>query len=137
MAYEDDGYVYDHGRTKRAIEICTAIHGPKPPDKDVCAHKNDIRDDDRPENLYWATHSENAKDRVANGHSGWHEKLQPSPEERARGEKLPHKLTEEDVLEIRRLQAAGEFNMNELAEIYGVSNTTIKKIVRRLKWAHI
>jgi hypothetical protein len=138
MTYEDDGYIYDHGRVKRSIEVCTAVHGPKPADKDLCAHKNDIRDDDRPDNLYWATHAENAQDCVRNGHHiGWHPFLKPTPEQRARGERLPHKLTEEYVLEIRALQLSGKWNMNELADIYGVSNTTIKMIVRRLKWAHI
>jgi hypothetical protein len=138
VTYIDDGYVYDHGRTKRSVVICTIYHGPRPSPQHVCAHRNDIKDDDRSENLYWATPSQNAQDAIRNGKmKPWHPALRPTPEQRARGERLPHKLTEEDVLEIRSLHASGKYNMNELAYIYGVSNTTIRKIVRRLKWAHV
>lgn len=139
MTYEDGGYIYDHGRVKRAIEVCTEHHGPKPEDKDLCAHKNDIRTDDRPENLYWATHAENAQDAVRNGHHiGWHPHLKPTYEQRARGERLPqHKLTEEDVRNIRSFYSAGKWNMNDLAYIYSVSNTAIKRIIHRKTWAHV
>jgi hypothetical protein len=139
MSYEDGGYIYEYDRVKRSILVCTDAHGPKPPDKDVCAHKNDIKDDDRPENLYWATHKENSQDAVRNGrHPGWHPNLFPNYEQRARGERLPqHKLTEQDVLEIRELQAKGIYNMNELSRIYEVSNTAIKRVVHRRTWAHV
>jgi len=46
------------------------------------------------------------------------------------------KLTEEQVLEIRRLHASGVTG-TALAERYGVSNTNISYIVKRKKWAHI
>lgn len=62
----DDGryYVYVDGRDMIASArlVCLAFHGDKPTDKDVCAHRNDVKDDDRPDNLYWATHAENMAD---------------------------------------------------------------------------
>ena len=90
VGYEDDGYNYSFGRVKRAILVCTAWHGPKPSNKDLCAHKNDVRTDDSPNNIYWATFAENSQDAVRNGHySGWHPFLEPTYEQRARGERLP------------------------------------------------
>ncbi len=54
----------------------------------------------------------------------------------ARGEKQGgSKLTEEDVLEIRRLYKAKERNQQDLADKFGVSHVTISRIVRRKRWA--
>ena len=58
---------------KHAHIVCESVHGLKPYDKDVCAHRNDIPWDNRPANLYWATYSENARDARRNNcheHSG-------------------------------------------------------------------
>jgi HNH endonuclease len=69
-----DAYVYIRGyqlkgepAMKRATLVALAFHGPKPPNKQVCAHRNDIKEDDKPENLYWATHGENYADARRNG----------------------------------------------------------------------
>ena len=51
---------------KRAMLVCLAFHGPKPPDKIMVAHRNDISHDDRPENVYWATALENSHDAIRN-----------------------------------------------------------------------
>ena len=47
------------------------------------------------------------------------------------------RLTEDDAREIRRLYAAGEYNQYELAEIYGVHQTTIGHVVLRRSWRHV
>lgn len=47
------------------------------------------------------------------------------------------KLTEIEVLEIRRLYATGKYSQRQLGKIFGVSKTTIKEIVNRKKWKHI
>lgn len=52
---------------KRATLVCLAFHDPRPPHKELCAHYNDVKDDDRPENLRWATHAENMADACRNG----------------------------------------------------------------------
>jgi hypothetical protein len=47
--------------------VCEAFHGPCPPDKDQCAHRDGSRDNNVPDNLYWATGIENAADRERHG----------------------------------------------------------------------
>ncbi|MCC9186014.1 HNH endonuclease [Mycolicibacterium mageritense] len=53
-------------RVNRSKLVCLAFHGECPPDKTLVAHWNDVKHDDRPENLRWATRSENAQDRMRN-----------------------------------------------------------------------
>jgi hypothetical protein len=67
--YNNRGYVMvqmPHRKVKRAKLVCMAFHGLCPPGKDICAHRNDVKDDDRPESLYWATNSENTMDSYRN-----------------------------------------------------------------------
>jgi hypothetical protein len=46
--------------------VCMTFNGPSPsPDHMVC-HRNDIKTDNTPQNLYWGTAADNAKDRVRN-----------------------------------------------------------------------
>ena len=47
------------------------------------------------------------------------------------------KLTEAQVLEIRRLYAMGRYLQRELGEWFGVSDVMIGRIVRRRAWTHI
>lgn len=55
-----------------------------------------------------------------------------------RGEKANGvKLTNEEVLEIRRLYAKGNIYQRELAAQYGVARQTISKIIVRRQWKHI
>ena len=56
-----DGYLLVHvDKTTQAHRlICSAFHGPPPEDAECC-HANDIRTDNRPENLSWGTRQSNA-----------------------------------------------------------------------------
>lgn len=47
------------------------------------------------------------------------------------------KLTEQDVLAIRRDYIPGVFGCNRLAKLYGVSKENITKILQRKSWAHL
>jgi DNA-binding transcriptional regulator LsrR (DeoR family) len=47
------------------------------------------------------------------------------------------KLTEDDVLEIRRLYAVGDCTQGELAERFDVAQATIHRVVRRRNWRNI
>lgn len=47
------------------------------------------------------------------------------------------KLTDEQVLEIRRLYAAGGVSMKALGERFGCSTSTIHSIVNRRRWQHL
>ena len=55
-----------------------------------------------------------------------------------RGESHPmHKLTEEQILQIRELYKIGHRNINVIARNYKVSPTNIKKIVTNETWKHM
>ena len=91
-------------------------------------HKNGIRTDNRAENLEWCTSTENiihARDILGADYS--------NP-----GEEHPmSKLTEVDVLEIRRLHAEGGISSKELGLKYGVHYSHIWRIVTRKRWKHV
>lgn len=112
---------------KKATLVCTAWHGPKPFDGARVRHLNDVRTDDRPVNLAWGTHSDDALDAYRNGN-----RVRPKGELNSSA-----KLTEEDVLEIRSKYASGGYSYADLAYIYSVHRITIRDIVKRHHWGHI
>ena len=90
-------------------------------------HKNGVKSDNRIKNLEWVTRSENS--RHAYDVLG---KIGP------RGERSGHsKLTNENVLEIRRLYANGGYKQSEIALMFGVSAKQVSVIITRTQWAHI
>lgn len=87
-------------------------------------HKNDNQLDNRLENLYWGTSSDNRYDAYTNGRC--------SAEGQNNGRSL---LTEEDVREIKR--AKHEESAVELAKRFSVSKWTIYDILNGRNWSHI
>lgn len=101
--------------------VCEAWHGPRPDGMQV-AHGNGVRNDNRPENLRWATGSENQLDRYKHGTD-------------PRGEKNPSaKLTEGQVREIRKL---GHLTLKRIGEMYGVHLSTIALIRSGRLWGYL
>lgn len=95
-----------------------------PEDGQVCRHLNDDPADNTLENLCWGTIQDNAQDCIRNGH-------RPAGENAA-----IHKLTSEQVLEIRKRYAGGE-SSSVLSSEFGVAQNTILVIARGEKWAHL
>jgi hypothetical protein len=88
------------------------------------AHTDGDRSNNALENLSWKTKSENERDKVRHG-------------THARGERDANaRLTETDVLAIRRRHAAGESG-RDLATAFGVTATQISRIVLRQSWNHV
>jgi integrase len=91
----------------------------------IVAHSCDNPSCFNPEHLWAGTQQENVDDAIAKDRI-------------ARGEgKADAKLNEADVVEIRRLHAAGEASMRELARRFGVSHTTVVKTIAGARWSHV
>lgn len=103
--------------------VCETFHGPRPTGKEA-AHGNGIPTDNRAENLRWATPTQNCQDQLRHGtrHVG----------ERKSGAKL----TDANVLEIRRLRAQGVQN-NEIAVAMGIAASTCSSAALGRKWKHL
>lgn len=82
-----------------------------------------------PAHLFLGTNADNMADMVRKG--------------RGRGSGLlgadvgTSKLTEEDVIEIRKLYASGEYKQEDLAEKYNVQRGHISRLVRGIEWVHV
>ena len=90
----------------------------------LALHRNDIKTDNRPENLYWGSRLDNAADAVHN-------------DRQFRGEEIAiSKLTATDVVEMRRLRAEGMV-YQKLAERFGVTKRAVILACKRQTWRHI
>jgi len=106
--------------------ICRAFHGPAPSEVHQAAHNNGNKQDNRAVNLRWATPKENQADRKVHGTA--------SITGRLPGELNPNvKISADDVLEIRKLCAAGAYQA-EAAKRFGITQGAISKIVRGATW---
>lgn len=80
--------------------------------------------------LFLGTSTDNVRDAMQKGR--WFKPI-PQP-----GEQNPrHKLTEEQVKEIRRIHAMGKLNQRAIARQFGVDFHTVNLIVLRVNWKHI
>lgn len=121
------------GLTRNGVEEHYSLHRvymehwvPNPDNKRDINHKNGIKWDNRPENLEWATRSENVKHAVLTG-------LLPV----RRGEQHhTAKLTEAEVIDIRRRYATGESSW-KIFKSLNMSYTNVKDIIAKRTWSHI
>ncbi len=90
-------------------------------------------------NLKWGTRKENAEDRNAHGTAATGDRngMRCHPESVRRGERHPSvRLTDELVRSMRQEHTKGA-TFTYLAKLYGVSNTVVAKIIKRLSWRHV
>lgn len=81
-----------------------------------------------PEHLWLGTHSDNIKDAYKKGTAK--SNLKP----RLGSQNNAAKLTEEKVIHIRNLYSSGKYSQYNLADIFGVTQTTICAIVKGKIW---
>ena len=112
------------GKVIRRIHrlVLEAFRGPQPSGCIAC-HLNGDRTNNDLSNLYWGTHQSNSDDAVRHG-------------TKARGEALKAKLTEADVIKIRRSRADG-VSLRCIAEQFGVSQSNVRAIVEGRTWRHL
>lgn len=103
-------------------------------------HRCDNRPCVRPDHLLPGTQAENIQDAVERKRmaAGNNHGLRKHPERAPMGERHAGALlTEEKVRLIRAMHANGEGSYGKLAQQFGVSSTTIARIVTRRKWSHV
>lgn len=113
-------------RTFRVSRLVASAFVPNPNNYPEVNHIDEDKTNNRAENLEWCT----TKYNLTYGH-----RL-----DCARGERnKAHKLTREDVIEIRRIYVKGDlqFGQSALAKKYGVKHPSIAAIVNGKSWKHI
>lgn len=137
-----DGYgvVMFHHTHLRVHRLAYFIKTGIQPSKIYVCHKCDNRCCCNPDHLFLGNDLDNMRDASSKNRLAIGDKSGPRlhPESLKRG--INHyeaKLTEDDVREIRRVYAEGNTSQQELANKYGVNQTNIGFIVRRVKWQHV
>ena len=104
--------------------VAEAFIGPRPKGYQV-NHKDGIKKNNFDWNLEYVTHKENMEHAGKNG-------LMKNGESHHRS-----KLTEKEVLKIRKLYRSGNYTQIKLAKRFDVCDVTIHEIVRNKSWKHI
>lgn len=99
------------------VLVLEAFVGPRPTGCVGC-HKDDVRRNNRLDNLYWGTQKTNAQDRVRNGHH------------------FGQLLSVDQVREIRRRRKAGERGVDLAAE-FGVSQQIVWNVYSGRTGSHV
>ena len=103
--------------------VCIAFHGPRPEGM-LALHRNDVKTDNTPDNLYWGTPKQNAADASENGRT-------------LRGEGVSRsKLNAKIVAEMRRLRAGGA-TYRAIGKTFGVAHRTVRLAVIGETWRHV
>lgn len=119
------GKLSGHGWTVSAHVASYELRFGPVPDGLVVRHTCDTPKCVRPEHLELGTNADNSRDmtdrdRQAKGNRQW-----------------CAKMTEESVLELRKTYASGRMGMRLLAAHYGLSVSTVGKIIHRVTWKHV
>jgi len=121
------GIITHQGGGLKAHRASWIVHkGDIPKDKDVL-HKCDVRCCINPDHLFLGTHQDNMRDRDLKGRGA-----------NTQGMNHPNVwLTENEVLEIRKLLVEGGLKKWQIAERYKTTSANIYRIEKRLTWRHI
>ncbi|MBE3145146.1 MAG: HNH endonuclease [Planctomycetes bacterium] len=121
------GYIRMHfgGETHCVHRLLLTVFVRPPEPGEEGRHLNDIRTDNRLENLAWGTHEQNMADAKRNG---------VCLGVQGGSKNSNSKLIEKQVLEIRELYSQGGCTQVELGNRYGITQVAIWRIVHRIDW---
>ena len=115
------------GKTQKIHRLVALAFIPNMFGKRTINHIDGVKTNNFAINLEWATDKENTQHAWSIGLA------KPN-----KGTKhVNSKLTEEQVLEIRRLYKTGNYIYKDLGKMFGVSRQLIGHIVNRKKWTHV
>lgn len=118
-------YVVCNGKSRQVRRLVASAFHPSDAAGLDAAHKNNIRTDNRAENLCWKTRADNIADQIVHG-------------TRLRGESQNGaKLTEADVIAMRSLMGELGLGWSRLGKMFSVSRTAAKGAVTGKTWGHI
>lgn len=106
------------------VVILTTFKGESMVAKSLCCHKDDVADNNVPDNLYWGTRKSNGEDAVKNGRMIQSDRHSST------------KLNKADVIIIKARLRDGESPTN-IAEDFSVSQACIRMIKIGRNWSHI
>lgn len=116
----------DNKAKRRFAHRLTAIAFiPNPDNLPVVAHIDGDPFNNHVSNLRWSSHKQNSADREAHGRTM-----------RGQDHHMSH-LTSDQVIAIRAAYAEYQITCAELANQYGVHESTIAKIVNHTSWTHL
>jgi hypothetical protein len=125
------GYRYvclyrDGGKLTHRVHrlVIQAFGGPPPSPDAMCCHGDGNRGHNAPRNLRWGTGKDNAADRLKHGTEAIGERARTA------------KLTEQDVVNIRRRHSAGA-STRLLARDYKISASNAWAVCNNKTWRHI
>lgn len=121
------GQISYRGKVTGTHRVSLILSGVGVPDDALVLHRCDVRTCVNPDHLFVGTVQDNSDDKVAKGR---HVYFQGG----ARG---MAKLNDESVREIRRLYAGGGWTVVALGERFGVSFSSISRVILRRNWAHV
>jgi hypothetical protein len=117
------GYIVFEGKSVRAHRLSWIFEfGPIPKDKIVC-HSCDNPACVNPKHLFLGSWKDNSQDAHKKG--------------RTKNEFIPHKLTESDVLAIRKKYIPYKYSCRKLAQEYSVAHSMIWLIIKKKTWKYI
>jgi hypothetical protein len=122
------GMVKPYTKLEKAHRISWIIHNGKIPKGIFVLHKCDNRKCVNPRHLWLGTQKENIQDALAKGRMRYPD---------SKGERnYSHKLKEKDIRKVRSCYEAGVLQ-TKLAEMFGVCQSSISRIVTHKRWKHI
>ena len=117
--------LYLHGRKRPEYVhrlVASAFFGGQPSHEHLIAHFDGVRENNRVDNLRWATQSENQQDRKRHGTYQY-------------GENNPYaKLTERDIADIRSMDYSVRGTATKIAKKYGISDGALSGIRSGRRW---